>query len=373
MLENISCRILIIYAVTLVCMGIFVLRYKHIRKRDTIDAKNVFWILVLIVAGMFVDWIGWTNDMIWSFAVEDELIPVTAILGSLCFLAREALFLQIIVFWNRFVDYAVYRSLDHVKKKYRRAILPALSISCIFIAVHLIQSRHYREFASPINICMDLMGFLCYVLQFYYLANAIWIAWKSTKERKAPTFLRVDRFIIPMIIGFLLNYLVVLVPDDIFKRYYSLFEWFGFDTRFPFLLISAILTWQTVEKRYRYMDPANGFYNKEFLSDMNDYMEKSGYPNGVGVYFRSPGSKGKLIPVLNQLKPADAEIFSLGEDEYLLMAGPQKESVLRLLIKSVELGLAEEDKTLEVKSAYAVREQEESTEDFTKQLLELQT
>ena len=63
----------------------------------------------------------------------------------------------------------------------------------------------------------------------------------------------------------------------------------------------------------------------------------------------------------------------LGEDEYLLMAGPQKESVLRLLIKSVELGLAEEDKTLEVKSAYAVREQEESTEDFTKQLLELQT
>ena len=331
----------------------------------------MFWILILIVAGMFADWLGWSNDMIWSFAVEDGLIPVTAILGSLFFLAREALFLQIIVFWNRFVDYAVYRSLDHVKKKYKRAILPALLLACILTLARLIYSPAYRKFNNPLNICMDLVGVLCYILQFYYLANAIWIAWKSKKERKAPTFLRLDRFIIPMIIGFLLNYMIVLVPDDLFQQYYSFFEWFGFDTRFPFLLISAILTWHTVEKRYRYMDPINGFYNKEFLQDMNAYMEKSGYPNGVGVYFQSPGSKGKLIPVLNQQKPADAEIFSVGEDAYLLMAGPQKESVLRLLVKSVEIGLAQTDKGLEVKSAYAIKEPGESTEAFTKRLLEL--
>ena len=54
MIEKITYRILIEYAVILVIMGIFVLRYKHIRKRDTTDAKNVFGILILIVIGMFV-------------------------------------------------------------------------------------------------------------------------------------------------------------------------------------------------------------------------------------------------------------------------------------------------------------------------------
>ena len=119
---------------------------------------------------------------------------------------------------------------------------------------------------------MALEGCVCDILQFYYLANAIWIAWKSTKERKAPTFLRMDCFIIPLVIGFLLNYLPALVPVDNGTWYMHFIEWFSFDSRFPFLLFSAILTWHTVEKRYRYMDPINGFYNKDFLQDMNAYM-----------------------------------------------------------------------------------------------------
>jgi hypothetical protein len=71
------------------------------------------------------------------------------------------------------------------------------------------------------------------------------------------------------------------------------------------------------------------------------------------------------------LVPSDAEIFFIGENEYLLMSGPQKESVLKLLIKTVKLKAAAEDSSLEIDTAYAIREKEETAEDFTKRLLEL--
>ena len=369
MIERLNFAMLAVYAVTLICMVIFVLIHKHIQKRDTADAKNIFWILVLIVAGMIVDRIYWLCDPAWRSIEGDKVYLVMEKLESFLYLAREVLVLLIIVCWNRFVDYVVYRSFDHVKKKYKRAIVPALIISAVLIGVRLLSSPAYRSINAPLNYVLDWLGFACYVLEFYYVANAVWIAWESTKERKAPTFLRMDVFVIPLIVGFLFNYLVLFLPEGVSLFGIQLYDWLGFDSRFPFLLLAAVLTWRTVEKRYRYMDPANGFYNKDFLFDMNSYMEKNGYPNGVGVYFQSPGSEGKLIPVLNQQKPADAEIFSVGEDAYLLMAGPQKESVLRLLVKSVELGLAEADASLKVKSAYAVREKDESTEAFTKRLL----
>ena len=75
--------------------------------------------------------------------------------------------------------------------------------------------------------------------------------------------------------------------------------------------------------------------------------------------------------VLDGVKPQDAEIFSLGENEYLLVAGPQKESVLKLLIRGIRNRAAEEDGSMEIKTAYAIREKEESTQDFTKRLLKL--
>ena len=100
-------------------------------------------------------------------------------------------------------------------------------------------------------------------------------------------------------------------------------------------------------------------------------MQKSGYPNGIGICFKAPGNGEKLIPVLNSIKPADAEIFSLGEDQFLVMGGPQSKSAIRLLIKAATLKAKEADSSMEIESSYAIREKDESTEAFTKRLLDL--
>lgn len=45
--------------------------------------------------------------------------------------------------------------------------------------------------------------------------------------------------------------------------------------------------------------------------------------------------------------------------------------MLKLLIKTVKLKAAAEDSSLEIDTTYAIREKEETAEDFTKRLLEL--
>ncbi len=56
------------------------------------------------------------------------------------------------------------------------------------------------------------------------------------------------------------------------------------------------------------MDPISGLYNRQYLLAMNAYMEKKGYPNGIGIYFGAPHSHGMLVGILDQTKPNDAEI-----------------------------------------------------------------
>ena len=362
-------EIIVVYGISLICVVLCALKYEHLRKRDTEDAKNIFKMMVLVVIGMVFDALYRTYDPAWGDIDDSGLFFLKVGIGSMLFTLREIMILMVVYFWNKFVDYAVYRSFDHVKKKYKRVILPAALVAVAVCSVKLVISEGYRAFSDVGRVIIDWVGILCYVLQFYYVVNVIWIAWKSNKERKAPTFLKMSVFVIPLIMGYTFNHLYKLIPIEIWIDYSALLNWLNFDTRFVFLMIATILTWMTVEKRYRYMDPINGFYNKEFLADMNEYMEKSGYPNGTGVYFKAPKSEGRLVPVLNSLKPEDSEIFSIGQDEYLLMAGQQKESVIRLLVKSVKLGLAQTDDSLTVTSDYAIRNKDESSGDFTKRLL----
>ncbi len=278
---------------------------------------------------------------------------LTAFISAILSCAREFLTLLIIVFWNMFVDYSMYKSYDHVRKKLKKSLILVSLVSGIFTVLYATAQVYSPIFNLPV-IIWNTFYILSLVIQVLYVINAIWIVWSGKNMRKPPTFLRLDLFLIPIAVGYTL-YLIPGVPDIRNLSY----------------AVAAGLTFITLMKRGRYVDAVTGFYNKTFLRSMNEYMEKHGYPNGTGVYFKAKANGAKLIPVLENLKPSDAEIFFIGENEYLLMSGPQKESVLKLLIKTVKLKAAAEDSSLEIDTAYAIREKEETAEDFTKRLLEL--
>lgn len=334
---------------------IYLLTHKRLRQRDTVDAKRICNIAIMVAICAVLDII---NEIycykVYEIKDDNELLWF-AISTVFIYIAREMIALHVVISWNLYVDYSVYKSDDHVSKKHKKFLLPCIILAVGFALVN-IRRQFFSSFAGGVLIVMTMFLYLCVFLQFLYVANAIWILWSVRKERKPPTFLRLDFFIIPLVVGYVLSYIWVFGTNE--------YRSFG-------LAIAIVLTWHTIEVREKYMDSKTGFYNKNFLSSMNHYMETRGFPNGTGIYFKAPGSEGRLVSVLESVKPADAEIFVLGEDEYLLMAESQKQSVIRLLIKSVELAADDADSGLTVISGYGIREKDESVEAFTERLLKL--
>ncbi len=338
-------------------IAVLLLADKSLRKRDTIDSKRIFHLAILVVLCSVLEMAGATY-MRFCTVTPDESAYLFYLIPSAVFLVlREIFSIQIIFGWNLFIDYGINKSYDHVRAKSRK-IRPPILILCIVIAVsyvvfYTIFDGGYLAVRIVNGLCL-----ICYIIQLIYVINAIWIVLCARKRRTPPSFLWLEVFLIPVVFGYAANYIPV------FQSY---------DLRNICMAIAVVLTWVTVVRRKRYINPYNGFYNRKFLLSMNEYMEKRGYPNGIGVYFHTPSGGEKLIPALNSQKPADSEIFSLGDNEFLLMAAPQKESLIRLLIRIVKLKAAEEDDTLEIQSSYTVREKDESPADFTKRLLKLHT
>ncbi len=327
----------------------------HLRRRDTVESKRVFNIAILTILSAAVCVIQYCyDDRLYTAENKEKLIFVIPAVLLSCM--KEMMALQVVIGWNMFVDFAIYRSYDHVYKKHRRSLIPCIVVSVVFCLIYIIIASFFSVGGLLVSIMRGFSA-LCFLLQMVFVVNAILIVVKAKKGRKPPSFLRLDAFLIPVALGYVMSFIPI--------------AW-DYDYRSVCLAVAVVLTWRSVVNRYKYVDPYTGFYNREFLSSMNEYMEKSGYPNGVGVVFKAPGSGGKLIPVLDAMKPADAELFSLGEDEYLLMAGPQTESVLRLLVKSVKLKAKEFDGIENIESSYAIRGKDETSEAFTRRLLALQ-
>lgn len=334
---------------------VLILSDELLRRRDTVESKRIFNLALLTGIGALLDLV--TTYFDWNFFLEPrgkEVLVRAMVIAILC-CAKEIIALQIVVGWNLHVDYAIYKSYDHVKKKQKKSFVPVAILSVIFIVAYVALSEKYVEGYEAVQV-ITAFTIICMGLQALYVISALQIVLKAQKGRKPPSFLRLDAFLVPVIVGFVLYY------GPFFTQ---------FDPRDICIAIGVVLTWRSVRNSYKYVDPHTGLYNRQFLSSMNEYMEKSGYPNGIGISFKAPGNGEKLIPVLNSIKPADAEIFSLGEDQFLVMAGPQSKSAIRLLIKAAKLKAKEADNSMEIESSYAIREKDESTEAFTKRLLDL--
>lgn len=338
--------------IAIICMVVFIGKYDHIKKQDTKVAKLVFSMALLDIAGAAV-------SLIYNVAAVrlgngfDSDTWITVFISGLVTL-REFVVIQILVGWKIFIAFVLYRSKDLLKRKYNRKYIPMAIISVIVFLLYF--SPRYNPSGNVRLVAMVAFTLFVLAVQLYFMIGAYMMVRKTYARRRPPTTLRLDIFMIPFVVGFLLG----LINSP----------WIG-DLRFLCFAIAIVLTWRTVEKNYLYRDPFTGFYNKYFLADMNDYMEKSGYPNGVGVMFQSTGNGNKLVSVLQSMKPDDSDIFCIGADEYLLMAGKQNDDVLELLIKSIRAGAEYVDPTMVIKAAYAIREPEESSADFTARLLKL--
>jgi hypothetical protein len=260
----------------------------------------------------------------------------------------------LVLLWLLFVDYSIYRSEGHIRKHYP----PYISVTGIVVAAYALALFILLFFFSGQSSWGAGLLLLCaavamYVVQCVFAVKAYRIAAAYEKDRNPPLFLRLYVFVLPVVAGSILG-------NFVFIGFQSL----GF-------AIGLLLTLYIHGKRNRYLDPDTGFYNRDFLQVMQDYLEEKGYLKGTGVVFSAPGRASNLAKAAEKMHADNSELFLLPGGEVLLTSGEQDEDALNLIIRVIREYAANTDPPYEVKAESAIRHDGESAEEFTTRLLDL--
>ena len=255
--------------------------------------------------------------------------------------------------WMIFVDYCVYKSPDHIKKRYMPYYILA-GVGILFSAVSIFSMiRSYLNMPLPMVVIMLLDTFIVMpVIQLIFVITAYRIVAGHRKERRPPLFLRLSAFIVPVVIGCVLGVLV-----------HSSLRSLGF-------AIGLLLTLRIQGNRSRYIDPDTGFYNKDFLQLMYEHLEKNGYLKGICIVFSAPDRKDELIKAVGQLDYDNSEVFLFADGKVLLTTGEQKKEAVELIIRYVSAVASAADPPFAAYTDTIERSEGESAGSFTARIFE---
>ena len=265
----------------------------------------------------------------------------------------EASSTVLILLWMLFVDFCVYKSPGHIRKRYPPYYILA-GIGVLISAFSMIGTS-MRVTDPPVwmlVLAIIQTFFILPVIQLIFAVTACIIVCRYQRERRPPLFLRLSVFLVPVVIGCIIG-----------SALHSCFESLGF-------AIGLLLTWRVQGNRSRYMDQDSGFYNREFLRVMYDHLEKKGYLNGKGVIFFAPGRTDGLVKAVQQLDYDNSELFLLEDGKMLITTGEQKEEAMELIIRFVEACGREADPPFKVSAEIIERLEGESAGAFTERIIE---
>lgn len=259
----------------------------------------------------------------------------------------------LILLWMLFVDFCVYKSQGHIKKRYPPYYILAgtgMLISGFSMICTLIMLPAPSVWIFVLGIIETFI--ILPVIQLIFAVRAYLIVTGYQRERRPPLFLRLDVFIIPVLAG-------CIVGNVLQSSFASL----GF-------AIGLLLTWRIQGNRSRYMDQNSGFYTQDFLRVMYDHLEKRGYLNGKGVIFSAPGRTAELVNAVKQLENDNSELFLLEDGKVLITTGEQKEEAMELIIRFVQACVLANDPPFKVRSEIIERGEGESAAVFTDRIIE---
>lgn len=310
----------------------------RIRQRKRPEDRFMFWecVLVLILLGA---------EIFMAFA-EESFGPAARFCAAFSSSLREFSYLLAILQWMVFVDYSIYRSPDHIRRRYKYAVLPIM----VLMVMEVIQDI---GIFGPFDLTMATFV-LMYVLQFAklavelgYILRAVQLVVRDRKETKAPRFLSLGVFIIPFIIG------VVL-------RIYDA----------PMMALGVLLTCVVAGRRDRYLDYETGFYNRQFLVFLSRYRDRKKYDGGNGILITAEGHKEDMAGILKELRPVGSSVFYLGDDQFLLVSESLRGSAVKMAIMTFREAAEACDPPFTPVIRSASRKNGESAEAFADRLLD---
>ncbi len=262
----------------------------------------------------------------------------------------EAIPLLLVLQWLIFVDYTVYRSPDHIKRRYSQALIPIIIIFILVLINLTILASLNPEGFDAYDVWNGIMELIIYALYAVFIFKAFKIVREYHKGTNPPLFLRLDVFLLPFLLGLVLSYILK-------GSFLSL----GF-------AVGIVLTWLSVRRRQRYIDRETEFYNSDFLSVMTTIASEKNYPGGSAIIFKSAGGSKVLPKLLESFRPDDAILLRLEEDTFMALSSTKWEKAVYLMQRRINEAYAEETGGMGLESGYVLREPKESIGDFAKRV-----
>ncbi len=320
---------------------------------ESMTKRRIF--LMMCSLAIFEGAVNVINDVVY-FIIDimnlyTESIFLQALQSAALFFS-ESVSVLLTLLWMIFVDFCVYKSRDHIRKRYPTYyVIAGAAILFSGLSMYFTIASFPKPNLQTVLLMLASTFVVLPVIQLIFAITAYRIAALYKMERRPPLFLRLSVFIIPVVAGCVSGTLI-----------HPCFRSLGFAA-------GLLLTLRVQGNRSRYIDQDTGFYTRDFLRVMYDHLEKKGYLNGVGIIFSAPERSSLLIKAVSHLDYDNSEIFLLEGGKVLYTTGEQKKETMELIIRYVKNCISGEDPSAEINAEIIERGKDESAGSFTERIL----
>ncbi len=338
-----------IIAIVFGCVGFIILIAilafsKELRARKHMSEKLFFRMIVTTFVADF-----FSVDFFWLDRMDN--LKLAAVLQAGSFIAVEIMSFLVVIEWFIFVDYMVYKSPDHLKRRFKFTIIPVIIAVLLSICQYgAIFSRRFSEETGMkiFSVCLGLV----WIIQIIIIIQAYVIVRRFRKERQIPLFLNLEVFAVPAIFGYIITYIS------------------SYTVRIVGFAIGLAATWFVVSTRYKYLDAETGFYNRSFLKLANNKAGKRVFDVSTAIILKAPGNGKELAHIIKDGKPINAEIIKLENDVYIVTSRNQSVGAIRMYLKYLDKASAACVPFFKVDSYNINRADNETVQDFVNRVID---
>ena len=293
--------IMLILSVVLLLIAVF---DDKLRRRKRTEDKIIFWEFMLVIiknaVGIMID--------VAFLSPADASLAVFYILDCI----SEMLFMLTILQWLIFVDYTLYRSPDHIRRRYRHAALPIFIV--VAIKVLVLGTLYLSGLATELmsTTMMNALYWCVFAIELFYIIMALILERRYSREYKVPDFLRFWTFLIPF-------------AAVIFSKTYDEL----------LLTLGILVAYGTMKRRDRYLDKDTGFYNPEYLDYFSRYRDRKKYGGGTAILIDAAGHGKDMAKLIDEIRPSQYTVFATGKDGFLLMSETIRQSASQMIERNV--------------------------------------
>jgi hypothetical protein len=323
---------------TIALVIIIILAINTIRDRHITEIRMFFGMCVSTVFLALWDSAKYIYFMVPTHQtwLEDVYItltnPLTAIVS-----------LVIVVQWLLFVEYSLHQSKDLIRRRFTRVLIPFFISTAVEIIGTVVFVIGGETGSFDLMFMADRVHLLSTAFMFMYMLLTYVIVHQERVRKRLPRYI----LITPMAVAVLLGYFLDTVT------YRSLFA--------LFVATGLISVYFSIRKQHAWEDDNTGYYNKDYLRIIMDYIDEKNIEGGTIIRFSTKNDSRSLAKILHQMEPDNSKTVFMGKGVFLIITDTQTEDVIDWYKKLI-VGRAGQD-GLDVKADHFLR-QDEPPEDF---------